>query len=42
MTPQAYEEIRAEEDGKLKAMEQKVALLNEAILDMQQLLKNPS
>ncbi|MFZ0224818.1 MAG: hypothetical protein WAM42_24310 [Candidatus Nitrosopolaris sp.] len=41
LTPQAYEEIKAEEDEKLKAMEQKVALLNEAVLDMQQLLRNP-
>jgi integrase/recombinase XerD len=45
LTPQAYEEIKAEEDGKFKAMEQKhdtdIALLKEAILDMQKLLKNP-
>ena len=41
LTPQAYEEIKAEEDEKLKAMEQKVALLNEAMLDMQQFLRNP-
>ncbi|MGB6534044.1 MAG: hypothetical protein WBF33_38690 [Candidatus Nitrosopolaris sp.] len=41
LTPQAYEEIKAEEDEKLKAMEQKVALLNEAVLDMQQFLRNP-
>ncbi|MFY9797238.1 MAG: hypothetical protein WAJ93_16260 [Candidatus Nitrosopolaris sp.] len=41
LTPQAYEEVKAEEDEKLKAMEQKVALLNEAVLDMQQFLRNP-
>jgi integrase/recombinase XerD len=45
LIPQAYEEIKAQEDEKLKALEQKydadIALLKEAMLDMQQLLKNP-
>jgi integrase/recombinase XerD len=45
LTPQAYEEIKAQEDVKFKAIEQKydkdIALLKEAMRDMQQLLKNP-
>jgi integrase/recombinase XerD len=45
LTPQAYEEIKAEEEEKFKAIEQKydtdIALLKDAMLEMQQLLKNP-
>ncbi|MGC2572675.1 MAG: hypothetical protein WA364_14280 [Candidatus Nitrosopolaris sp.] len=45
LTPQAYEEIKAEEDEKFKAIEQKydtdIALLKEAMSQMQQLLTNP-
>jgi integrase/recombinase XerD len=44
LTSQAYKEIKAQEDERFKAMEQKytdIALLKEAMLDMQQLLKNP-
>ena len=45
LIPQAYEEIKLQEDEKIKAIERKydadIALLKEAILDMQQLLKNP-
>jgi len=45
LSPQAYEEMKAQEDEKFKAIEQKydadIALLKEALLDIQQLLKNP-
>jgi integrase/recombinase XerD len=41
LTPQAYEEIKAEEEDKFKAMEQNMALLKDQMHDMQQLLKNP-
>jgi integrase/recombinase XerD len=41
LTPQAYEEIKAEEEDKLKAMKHNIALLNDQVRDMQQLLKNP-
>ena len=45
LSPQAYEEMKAQEDEKFKAIEQKydadIALLKEAMLDIQQLLKNP-
>jgi len=45
LSPQAYEEIKAQEDDKFKAIERKydtdIALLKEAMLDMQQLIRNP-
>jgi hypothetical protein len=44
LVPDAYEEIKAQEDGRFKALEQKydadIQLLKEAMLDMQLLLKN--
>jgi integrase/recombinase XerD len=41
LTPQAYDEIKAEEEDKFKVMEQNIALLNDQVRDMQQLLKDP-
>jgi virulence-associated protein VapD len=41
ITPQAYEEIKAEEEDKFKAMEQNIKLLKDQVRDMQELLKNP-
>jgi hypothetical protein len=44
LTPQAYEEIKVEEDEKFKAIEQKydadIALLKEEMRYMQQILNN--
>jgi integrase/recombinase XerD len=45
LTLQAYEEIKAQEDVRFKAIEHKydtdIALLKEVVIDMQRLLKNP-
>ncbi|MGC2573394.1 MAG: hypothetical protein WA364_17915 [Candidatus Nitrosopolaris sp.] len=44
LVPDAYEEIKTQEDGRFKALEQKydadIALLKEAMNDMQLLLRN--
>jgi integrase/recombinase XerD len=41
LTPKAYDDIKAEEEGKFKVMEQNVALLKDEMRGMQELLKNP-
>jgi integrase/recombinase XerD len=41
LTPQAYDDIKTEEEGKFKVMEQNVSLLKDEMRGMQELLKNP-